>query len=181
MPHTTSPARSLARGQAKYQVRFEWGSAGADAVSAGADVLVIADAMGSAEVIPAGFPGPVLAATGGNREATAAWVLAQQEGKGDRFAVAVIAAGADEEDGLRFCVEDLLLAGGVIDALADAGIDYASPEAASAAAAYQGLNRAVSHILSASVTGQDLIGAGDSQEIEKARDRLDVTHVVRVR
>lgn len=169
------------RTQSKYQVRFDWGRDGAVAIGQGADVMVVADAVGAADVIPADFAGPVLAATLGNRSSTAQWVLAQQHGKGDRFSVAVVAAGASEEGGLRFCVEDLLLAGGIVDALADAGIDYASPEAASAAASFQGLHRAVSHILSASVSGQSLLADGDERGIAEARERLDRADPIRLR
>ena len=171
---------AAARTQAKYQVRFDWGRSGAAAIALGADVLVIADALGECDVVPGDFAGPVLVATGGNREATAEWVLTQQEGKGDRFAVAVVAAGDQADGDTRFCVEDLLVAGGVVDALAEVGIDYASPEAAASAAAYQGLHRAVSHIFSATVSGQILIAAGAGHEVESARARLDTTEVVRL-
>ena len=72
---------------------------------------------------------------------------------GDRAIVAVIAAGTD--DG-RFAVEDLLAAGAVVDALSTVGIDSTSPEAAAASAAYEGLRTATGHLLTASVTGQEL-------------------------
>lgn len=179
-----------ARQQTKYQVRFDWGAEGLAAIVEGADVLIIADALSEppgreadgSDLIPEGFDRPVLAATGGNSAATADWVLGMQEGKGDRFSVAVVAAGElGDEGGSRFCVEDLLVAGGIIDALAEVGIDYASPEASAAAATHQGLANAVSHIFSASVTGQLLLARGAESEIEAARRRLDVAHVVRLR
>jgi 2-phosphosulfolactate phosphatase len=170
--------------QAKYQVRFDWGPTGAGAIGVGADVLVLADALGDSDVdalLPAGFTGAVVAATLSNAGATATWALEQQVGKGDRFAVAVVAAGESTADGVRFCVEDLLLAGGVIDALAEVGIDYCSPEAASAAAAFQGLRAARSHILSASVTGQRILASAGAAAIDAARDRQADEQVLRIR
>ena len=51
-----------------------------------------------------------------------------------------MAAGGSTAGGAtRFAVEDLLAAGAVVDALASRGIDYASPEAAAACAAFTGL------------------------------------------
>ncbi|MFD1714781.1 2-phosphosulfolactate phosphatase [Amnibacterium flavum] len=173
---------SSARGQSRYQIRFDWGRPGGQAIAAGADVVVLVDALREAgePALELGFDGPVLEATNANAAATANWVLSQQGEKGDRFAVAVVAAGAPESDGsgVRFCVEDLLVAGGVIDALAEVGIDYASPEAAAAAAAFQGLRRAVSHILSASVSGQDLIAVHGSEVIDRARDHQNFAEVI---
>ena len=61
-------------------------------------------------------------------------------------------AGGTDEGG--FAVEDFLAAGAVIDALATVGIDFNSPEAASACAAYEGLRNATLHLTSASETGQ---------------------------
>jgi hypothetical protein len=48
--------------------------------------------------------------------------------------------------------EDLLAAGAVIDQLATLGLDATSPEAAAAEAAYRGLARATSHLLTAVTT-----------------------------
>ena len=87
-------------------------------------------------------------------------VLARQTEKGDRFSVAVIAVGERRGDeSIRFAMEDLLVAGAVIDALADRGIDHCSPEAAAAAASFVGLKRAVKHLVKASETGQALAAA----------------------
>ncbi|MET0590054.1 MAG: 2-phosphosulfolactate phosphatase [Naasia sp.] len=164
------------RGQSRYQIRFDFGPS--SPISSGADVLVLVDAIRVDDALlpPTGFDGPVLEATLGNAVATAEWVLAQQHDKGDRFAVAVIAVGADG----GFCVEDLLVAGLLMDALADLGIDYASPEAASAVAASQGLRRAVSHILSASVSGQRLLAEHGQGAIERIRERQDGAEVIRL-
>lgn len=165
------------RTQGRYQVRFDVDPS-STRIAEGADVLVLVDALRpeGALAAPRGFAGPVLEATLGNAEATARWVLSQQHDKGDRFAVAVIAVG--REDG--FCVEDLLVAGQVIDALAEVGIDYASPEAAAAVAAHQGLSRAVSHILSAAVSGQELIAEHGAAVIDRIRERQAQTEVIRV-
>lgn len=165
------------RGQARYQVRFDFGIRESP-VSRGADVVVVVDPLRltDAPELPDGFDGPILEATMSNAVATAEWVLAQQHDKGDRFAVAVIGQG--DEGG--FAVEDLLVAGRVIDALADLGVDYASPEAAAAVAAAQGLSRAVSHILSASIAGQRLIADHGPQIIEDARARQERSDVIRL-
>ncbi|QYF72728.1 hypothetical protein [Cryobacterium sp. PAMC25264] len=56
-------------------------------------------------------------------------------------------------------MEDQLVAGAVIDALAERGIDHCSPEAAAAAASFVGLKRAVQHLVKASETGQALVAA----------------------
>jgi hypothetical protein len=70
-------------------------------------------------------------------------------------------------------VEDLLAAGAVIDALAEVGIDYASPEAAAAVAAFTGLRNAVGHVLSASVSGQELIASDGRAPVDAARAAND--------
>ena len=113
-----------------------------------------------------------MAASLRNRTAVAEWVLARQAEKGDRFRVAVIAAGDERADGMRFAVEDLLGAGAVIDALAVVGIDYCSPEAAVATAAFGALKRATGHLISASVSGQEVLAMGLRSDIDLAvRDR----------
>jgi 2-phosphosulfolactate phosphatase len=142
-------------GQTQYQVRFDWGLPGAITVGERADVIVWVDQLGYAETdLPE--RGVVL----GNiqcRGALAEWALGRQGDLGDRFTIAVIAAGEARVDGsLRFAVEDLLGAGAIIDALADVGIDYCSPEAAAAAAAFTGLSNATSHLISSSASGQAL-------------------------
>ncbi|KQV07128.1 2-phosphosulfolactate phosphatase [Leifsonia sp. Root112D2] len=128
----------------------------------------------------AAFGVPVVAASLRNRTAVAEWILQQQVDTGDRLRVAIVAAGESRSDGsTRFAVEDLLVAGAVIDALATVGIDYAAPEAAAACAAYLGLKRAVGHLLTASVTGQQLIEADARIDVELA-GKLDSSAVVPV-
>ena len=132
--------------QSQYQVRFDWGLEGSRDIGEGADVIVWVDVLGSSAA--PSHDSPVIAGSLRNRRAVADWALAQQGDKGDRFVIAVVAAGP------RFAVEDLLGAGAVIDALADVGIDYCSPEAAAASAAFTGLRNATGHLIGASVNGR---------------------------
>ncbi len=128
------------------------------------------DALPSAAPDPVSIvhDGSLILGSVGAREQIAAWILQKQVELGDRAYVAVVAAGGP--DG-RFAVEDLLAAGGVIDAIAEVGIDYISPEAAAAASAFTGLRNATGHVLSASVTGQELIAAHGREVIAEARER----------
>lgn len=143
-----------ARAQGSYQVRFDWGAAGAAAIAEDADAIVWVDELGS-EPVP-GLPGTV-AGSIATADAVARWCLSRQEELGGRFRIAVVAAGVAEPDGgVRFAVEDLLGAGAVIEAIAEVGIDHQSPEAAAAAAAYTGLRRALRHLVSASVSSREL-------------------------
>lgn len=135
-------------------MRFDWGAAGAAAIAVDADAVVWVDELGE-EAAP-DLPG-VVAGGIATAEAVARWSLARQEELGGRFRIAVVAAGAVQPDGsLRFAVEDLLGAGAVIEAIAALGIDHQSPEAAAAAAAYSGLQRALRHLVSASVSSREL-------------------------
>ena len=163
--------------QPQYQIRFDWGTEGAAAITPGAHILVWVDALATEHAPdPLGVDAAtaVVLGTVGNCAALAAWVLERQVELGDRATVAVVAAGSD--DG-RFAVEDLLAAGAVIDALAEVGIDYISPEAAAAVGAYVGLRNATSHVLSASVTGQHLIAASGREFIDRAREANSQPHV----
>jgi 2-phosphosulfolactate phosphatase len=174
-----------AQPQQKYQVRFDWGLAGFQALTGQADVVILADALPAAGATAGAESGGahgdalayltplpahrVIAAGLGNRMAVAEWVLARQAEKGDRFAVAVIAVGEGRPDGtFRPAVEDLLAAGAVIDALTGLGIDHCSPDAAAASAAFVGLKQALRHLVSASETGQALAAAGRQAEVVAA-------------
>ena len=158
---------SDAQPQIKYQVRFDWGLAGFQALAADADVIVLADALPAVDAAR-GLPTTlaahtVIVADLSSSGPVADWALARQAEKGDRFSVAVVAVGESRGDGsIRFAMEDQLVAGAVIDALAALGIDHCSPEAAAAAASYVGLKRAVKHLVKASETGQALAAAGQS-------------------
>lgn len=179
---STVPA---AHRQAKYQVRFDWAAAGASAIAADADVVVWVDALAddrpeaALELVPG--TGAVVAAGLTDAPAVARWILDQQVQLGRRAMVALVAAGATTaEGGTRFAVEDLLAAGAVVDALAGVGIDYSSPEAAAACAAFTGLRGAVAHLLTASVSGQERIAAGaDAAELARS-GRLDTVSEVRI-
>jgi len=159
--------------QIKYQVRFDWGVAGFQALAAEADVIVLADALPTVAAAHA-LRTPVAAHTVivadlATSTTVADWALARQAEKGDRFTVAVVAVGESRADGaIRFAMEDLLVAGAVIDALAERGIDHCSPEAAAAAASFVGLKRAVKHLITASETGQALAVAGQSVAVAAA-------------
>jgi hypothetical protein len=166
---TTVPATvHAAHRQAKYQVRFDWAADGARAVAEDADVVIWVDALGD-EAVEAPAPdlavipgrGAVVAAGLVNPAAVAEWALAEQVRLGRRAMIAVVAAGGATASGAtRFAVEDLLAAGAVVDALAARGIDFSSPEAAAACAAFTGLRGAVAHLLTASASGQELVAAG---------------------
>ena len=169
-PATHAAARypepvSDAQPQSTYQVRFDWGLAGFQALAAEADVIVLADELPAVDAAH-GFPTAlgahtVIVADLATSGLVADWALARQTEKGDRFSVAVIAVGESRADGsIRFASEDQLAAGAVIDALAERGIDHCSPEAAAAAASFVGLKRAVRHLVAASETGRALAAAG---------------------
>ena len=163
---------SIPRNQPQYQVRFDWGIDGANALAPGADVLVWVDAIpgGIADPGTITHGGALITGSTGSRVAVADWVLARQVELGDRATVAVVAAGGP--DG-RFAVEDLLAAGAIIDAIADVGIDYISPEAAAAVGAYSGLRNAVGHVLSACVAGQELLASEGRDAVDAARAAND--------
>lgn len=142
---------SAAAEQEDYQVRFDWGVAGGDAIGHGADVIIWVDQIGDA-VAPEGAVAGVLE----RADELADWALAEQQLAGGRFRIAVVAAGATRVDGsLRFAVEDLLAAGAIIEAIADRGIDHQSPEAAAAASAFRGLRTGTQHLISASVSSRE--------------------------
>ena len=123
----------------------------------------------------AGGRSMVVAGSLRNRRAIAEWALERQGDRGDRFVVAIVAAGELRDDGsLRFAVEDLLGAGALIDALADVGIDYCSPEAATAAAAFTGLRNATGHLIGASASGRELAESGFRSDVDLAIE-LDVS------
>jgi hypothetical protein len=147
-------------GQGTYQVRFDWGTVGADAISDGAHVIVWVDQLEPSEKTGETLmvsSVDLMRATLEEAQEIAELSLRRQGELGGRFVIAVVAAGAARDDGsLRFAVEDLLAAGAIIDALASVGIDHQSPEAAAAAAAYSGLKNATRHLISASGSSREL-------------------------
>lgn len=132
--------------QQRYQVRFDWGTDGAAAIAADADVIVWVDAIASEPPPALVVAGAVITTGMPSAAAAARWVLDLQERLGRRIVIAVLAAGP------RFAVDDLLTAGAIIDALGALGLDASSPEAAAAEGAYLHLKSAVRHLMTASVT-----------------------------
>jgi 2-phosphosulfolactate phosphatase len=116
-----------------------------------------------------------------NASAVAREVLDEQRRRGRRTSIAVIAAGErtsrEPQSPMRFAVEDLWGAGAVIDALGDLGIDHTSPEAAAACESFRGLRAAMTHLLTASGSGQELIDAGRRDEVHAAA-QVDVSSAV---
>jgi 2-phosphosulfolactate phosphatase len=143
--------------QAAYQVRFDWGLSGVEAVGADADVVVWVDALATEPPpdLPPTARRAVIDVDMRTSAAAARWLLALQERLARRITIAVAAAGERCADGSsRYAVEDHLGAGSVISHLGALGIDATSPEAATAEAAYRQLERALGHLVSAGVTGR---------------------------
>ncbi|MFO7690165.1 MAG: 2-phosphosulfolactate phosphatase [Cryobacterium sp.] len=157
--------------QQQYQVRLDWGIAGFQALAGGADVVILVDALPAVAAdlslqTPLGVH-RVVSCSLANRTAVAEWVLARQTETGQRCSVAVIAVGERRDDGtLRFAVEDSLAAGAVVDALSSLGLDHCSPEAAAASVAFEGLARAVRHLVGACETGQLLLAQNRRAEVQ---------------
>ncbi len=197
--------------QQRYQVRHEWGAIGLGRL-APADVVVVVDVLRYSTAITEavasgervlldddahavslnGAPvagratlssGLVLLGCLRNAAAVAQAVADEQDRRGERTSVAVIAAGerigSDPHDPVRFAVEDMLGAGAIIDALGEHGIDHTSPEAAAAGEAFRGLGGAVRHLVSASGSGQELIARGEQNDVALAA-QVDVATAVPV-
>ncbi|KRC49210.1 hypothetical protein ASE16_10565 [Leifsonia sp. Root227] len=192
---STEPAISPAHAQAKYQIRFDWAADGATAVASDADIVIWVDVLppatapgappAAAPTLDALPPLPDAASVilGGltTASAVAAWVLAEQVRLGRRAMVSIVAAGGTTTSGaVRFAVEDQLAAGAIVDALAGVGIDYSSPEAAAACAAFTGLRGAVAHLLTASASGQEHVAAGRTPADIAPLGRLDSETAVTV-
>ncbi len=142
-------------------MRFDWGLDGLRSIAPGADVVVIVD------VLPGSTPGAdrlvarvpketqaVLGAGLTNRRAVAGWIRARQAETQGRFTVSIVAVGE------------------LVDALADTGIDYHSPEAAAACASFTALRGGLRQLIRASGAGRALIAQGGVEILEQAT-RLD--------
>jgi hypothetical protein len=153
--------------QTKYQVRLDLGKPGLKRMT-DADVIIWVDSLGQFETMSvqacAVEDATIIAADLTNRTAAAQWVLEHQVRLGRRVTIAVVAAGREG----AFASHDALAAGAVIDALATAGIDFTSPEAAVVCAAFEGLQKAVGHLFTASVVGQEMIVAGEREKVVRA-------------
>jgi len=169
--------------QQRYQVRFDVGLDGARRIGASAHLLVWCDAIATSPVPLEALPPhlEVIDARLGAAPAIARRLLELQAARGERTMVAVVAAGdpVDAPDG--FPVDDILLAGSIVDALGTVGIDATSPEAAASAAAYLGLKGAVGHMLTASVAGRRLAQAEGPDAVRAARARLEESTVLTLR
>lgn len=202
MSETTTPF-----GQAKYQVRFDWGAAGAARIVPGAHVVVLVDALTfTTDVVRAAEQGaetPVTTgaiagaddATGlvsaalaaGDHVVVLAASLRNRTATAERILglqeergermVVAVLAAGATDGGIRFAIEDQLTAGAVIDALIGLGIDHTSPEAAVASAAFEGLKQAAVHLIGAAGTGVELTAAGRRADVRAATER-DVARVV---
>jgi 2-phosphosulfolactate phosphatase len=90
---------------------------------------------------------------------------------GEAGPIAVIASGERWPDGtLRPAVEDLWGAGGVIDALLQAGATNVSPEAHAAAAAYRQVAADIDRALRDCASGRELIAAGYAEDVAIAAE-----------
>ncbi len=168
---TAATTASPAHAQAKYQLRFDWAHDGLATVASDADIVVWVDVLPpvgadqhatARDALPH-IPESAAVVAGGltTASAVAAWIIAEQVRLGRRAMVAIVAAGGTTASGdVRFAVEDQLAAGAIVDALAAVGIDYSSPEAAAACAAFTGLRGAVAHLLTASASGQEHVASG---------------------
>ncbi|MCR2763204.1 2-phosphosulfolactate phosphatase [Microbacterium sp. zg.B48] len=195
--------------QSTYQVRLDWGLEGL-ARLAPADIVVVVDVLrfsttvirtleteaafrldaattatsiNGAAVAAAAAPSGAVVLLGAlrNASAVAAAVYADQQRRGGRTSVNILAAGERTGRGagstVRFAVEDHLGAGAVIDALAALGLDHSSPEAAVAGEAFHALRRATRHLLTASGSGRELTGRGRGDEVDAAA-AVDAASVV---
>ena len=164
--------------QTRYQVRFDWGTAGAHAVGADADVIVWVDAISEpgAQLEISSLPSgaAVIRTDLPSAQAAALWVIDLQVTLAKRILIAVVAAGSSRNGQLRVATEDLLAAGAVIDHLAALGLDATSPEAAAAEAAYRGLARATSHLLTAVTTAATTAPESYQLKVDPALTAADV-------
>jgi 2-phosphosulfolactate phosphatase len=113
----------------------------------------------------------VLGACLRNATAVGAWLRAATE------RISVVAAGERWPDReLRPAVEDLWGAGAVLTSL---GLESASPEARTAAAAYDTMRGDLAAALRACASGRELVGAGFARDVEIAA-AVDVAAVVPV-
>ncbi|WP_405216228.1 hypothetical protein [Agrococcus sp. Ld7] len=168
---------------ADYQVTLEWGAAGLRA--AAADVIVLAAADPGPERAALLTLAPrsalLLEATLENAALVARAALDEQERRGDRASVAIIAVGRRWPDGsLRPTAADLLVAGRVVDELAALGIDFHSPACAAACAAAIALRGASRSLIAAEAAAAatraaDVRSASDTTPAGDARAASDAT------
>lgn len=165
------PTAPEAAAQSSYQVRLHVGltPSALEQLAAEAECVVVVDVLPDDPAAGPHLDERMLRAGFTNRSATARAVLAAQARKGDRLPVDVVTPASPHGP---FAVEDFLAAGAVVDALADLGLDFSSPEAASACAAFTGLRGALAHLVSASPAGRAWTAAGRTTAL-RAATRLD--------
>ena len=145
-----SRVRTLAIVSADYQIELDWGVQALRAHPADVVIVADADAGESGDALRDADAALVLAATLDTADDVAAAVLVEQERLGRRASITIAAAGDRWPDGsLRVSVADTLVAGRVVDALAERGLDFHSPQAAVACAAAVALRGATGHLVSA--------------------------------
>lgn len=166
--------------QGRYQVRLDFGPAGLRRLGA-ADVVVWVDSLPEAGALPEmeGIADTAAIILGGmtTRTAVAEWILQRQVRLGRRVTVSLVAAGFEG----GFASHDLLAAGAIVDALGARGLDFTSPEAAVAAAAFDGLRGAVGHLFTASVVGQNVRAKLSPEPVRQAAAIDTQTEVVVLR
>jgi 2-phosphosulfolactate phosphatase len=120
----------------------------------------------------------ILAACLRNRGAVANWLAHQPDPPGSVKIVAIIAAGERwPDDSLRPAAEDLWGAGAVIAALACLGMSGLSPEAQSAAAAWQAIEQNLGPALASCGSGMELAAKGYTADVVIAGE-LDASRSV---
>ena len=149
------------------------------AVARGVDRLVLPSPNGSTLALALAERGTtVVAGALRNRGAVARWLADRLTARQDER-VAVVAAGERWPDGsLRPAVEDLWGAGAVVAALADLGIGGLSPEAAAAAAAFEGSPGLAADLFHCT-SGAELVEGGFTDDVRLA-GALDVSDAVPV-
>lgn len=159
----TAPARSSSVGvmAQAFQVVLEWGGAGLEASRAHVTIVADADLGATGEALVTRATGDparpvVVLADLESAPAAARAALDAQHALGDRASIAIIAAGDTWPDrSLRPAAADELVAGAVVDALCELGIDFHSPACAVASAAYTALRRGARHLASAERSSRD--------------------------
>ena len=113
----------------------------------------------------------VVAAGLRNRRAVASWLDQESRAAGRQPRVAIIASGERWPDGsLRPAVEDLWGAGAVIRALVELGWGGLSPEADTAAAAFDAIAGDVARSLRRCASGRELTEIGFGKDIDVAAE-----------
>jgi 2-phosphosulfolactate phosphatase len=163
---TAGPADATSRAAPEKRPVVSLSPASVRAAS-GLDRIVLPSPNGSALATALARSGrPIVAACLRNRTAVATWLAAQLGASGRAPVIAVIAAGERWPDGtLRPAVEDLWGAGAVIAALNGLGVTGLSPEARSAAAAWQAAEATLDVALASCSSGTELVDAGFSADV----------------